>query len=76
MTTEPQARIPWDVAKWILSILLSAISLLGTGFIAYSQNDKSISNRISVVETQRAEDAKRLERIENKVDRLLERSVK
>jgi hypothetical protein len=33
----------------------------------------SLDKRITALEAQRAEDAKRLERIENKLDRLLER---
>ena len=56
------------------------LELALSAFTGYTHNDKDISNRVSVVETQQRNDGlrqdstdKRLQRIEDKVDRLLER---
>lgn len=65
-------RIP-NKRDWILPIVIALLSLAVSAYAGYSHNDKELAQRISVVETQQKNDGKGLERIENKVDRLLER---
>lgn len=65
---------------WIVPFIVLLLSLLVAGFSAYSHNDKELSNRITAVETVQQEQKenvnKRLDRIENKIDRLIERGSK
>lgn len=55
-----------------LTIALAILSLAMSTYAAYSHNDKAIEHRLTVVETQQQVDAGRLERMENKIDRLVE----
>ena len=69
--TPSDALVQW---RWLVPILLSLISMLGSSMVVYTNNDKTISNRLTTVETQQSSDSQRLERMENKLDRLIERS--
>ena len=71
LTSAPtDASAPW---RCLVPIVLSIISMLGCTLVMYTNNDKAISNRLTTVETQRDADSARLERMENKLDRLIER---
>lgn len=71
LTSAPaDASAPW---RWLVPIVLSIISMLGSSLVVYTNNDKAISNRLTTVETQQDADSARLERMENKLDRLIER---
>ena len=65
---------------WIVPFIVLFLSLLVSGFAAYSHNDKELSNRVTAVEAvqkeQKDNTEKRLDRIENKIDRLIERGNK
>jgi len=65
-------RIPVK-RDWVLTLVIAGLSVLLSAYVAYSNNDKAITSRVVVIETQQKNDEQRLERIENKVDRILER---
>ena len=56
----------WDVLKWLLGIALGAI-------LAYNATVNTVNARITALETKQEQSERRLERMENKIDRLLER---
>jgi hypothetical protein len=62
-------------ANWTLIITI-AIALLGWafgGYGTYAADARDMTNRLSVVETHQGDADKRLERLEQKIDRILER---
>lgn len=59
-------RLYWDVVKWIIGIALCA-------FLAYSATVNTVNARITAIETKQGQSERRLERMEDKIDRLLER---
>jgi hypothetical protein len=72
---ERASRIP-SKQDWIgpvVAIVVALVSLALSGYASYSHNDKDLTGRIIAVETQQKNDDSRLERIEQKVDRLLDR---
>lgn len=76
----PLNAVPWNDLKWLVPIVMAILSMFGTSFVAYTKNDKDVSNRLTTIESQRAENQQRLERIEHtterledKIDRLVER---
>lgn len=64
-------RVPTK-RDWIVPVLLALMALAVSAYAGYSSTDKEMASRISVVETQQKNDGQRLERIEDKIDRLLE----
>ena len=54
-----------------VAIFLAFVTYAIAAYTSYSANDKVISNRVSVVETQQQNDGKRLERMEFKLDQVL-----
>jgi hypothetical protein len=62
-------RVNWTAVSVVIALALALLSWLGNG----AQSYQSLSGRVSRLETQRENDASRMERIENKIDRLLER---
>lgn len=58
--------------EWFIPIALALVSLLVSGWVSYNNTDRITASRIAVVETQQHNNERRLERIENKVDRLLD----
>jgi len=58
-------------SDWV-AIGIAMLSLLLAGWAGYAHNDKEISNRVAVVETQQKNDSDRLQRMEAKIDRLIE----
>lgn len=76
-------HVAWDDLKWLIPLLLAVLSMFGSSFVAYTNNDKVIAKEIttlqerqSSLERQRIDDMLRLIRIEDKVDRLIERGIK
>lgn len=65
------AYIPAKLTEWLVPFILVALS----AFAAYSHNDKDISNRLTAVETQQRSDAPRLQRIEDKLDKVVDKIV-
>lgn len=57
---------------WVLPIALALLSLAVSGWANYNRTDKELTNRVTAVEVQQKNDGQRLERIENKLDRVLE----
>ena len=65
-------RVPTK-RDWIIPVGIAVMSMALSAYAAYSGNDKVLTSRVTAVETQQINDTRRLERIEDKVDRLLER---
>jgi hypothetical protein len=55
----------------LLAIVLAGLSLLGTLYIEFSHNDREIAAAISALQTHQADETRRLDRIENKLDKLV-----
>lgn len=70
-------RLIWRwTPEWVVPLLIALGSLLVSGYVAYAHNDRDLNSRISVVEQQQKSDSQpggRLDRIENKVDKVLEK---
>lgn len=62
-------------ADW-LAIALALVSLGGTLYIEATHNDRENAGRISALEQSRTDTTSRLDRIENKVDRLVDGLLK
>lgn len=56
-----------------MALGLAGVSLLVSAWVGYVKNDTTLVSRISVVETQQKNDGSKLERMENKLDRILEK---
>lgn len=59
-------------AQMALTILLALLSLVLSAYASYNHNDKQIEHRLTAVEKQQENDAPRLERMENKIDKLVD----
>lgn len=62
--------------EWIVPLMIAIASFAISGYVAYAHNDRDLNSRISVVEQQQKSDSQpggRLDRIENKVDKVLEK---
>ena len=55
----------------LIPIAIALISLIISGYVGYSNDTKAIAVRVKGIEVQQQNDGSRLERIENKLDRLL-----
>lgn len=60
-------------SQWFVPFIVSLAALLGSAYSTYSNNDKELTQRIAIVETQQKNDTPRLGRIEDKVDRILDK---
>ncbi len=60
------SRITW----WIITVLSSVLLGSGSGYVAMSS---AHSARLAVLEAQRLDDHQQLERMERKIDKLLEK---
>lgn len=62
--------------KWtkelIATIVIAVLSLALSAFASYTTNDKETNSRVVKIETRQEDDAHRLDRIENKLDRIFE----
>jgi hypothetical protein len=72
MTARYMDRTPTR-RDWLLPLAMAGLSLVVSGWVNYSSNDKITIGRVVAVETQQKNDGQRLERIENKLDKILER---
>lgn len=64
------SHLPPGSRAWILPIALLILSWTASSVIGYFHNDIAVTNRVTVVETQERMNSDRLDRIENKLDRL------
>jgi CHASE1-domain containing sensor protein len=62
-----------DWVPVLIPIMLALLSLVITGFISYNRTDKQVEHRVTVIETKQDYNDIRLERIENKVDKILDK---
>ena len=62
-------RINWSAVALVVSVALWLIGAASGLFGDY----RKIGDRVTVLETQRIHDARRMERVEDKIDRILER---
>lgn len=62
-------------SNWVAvaAFLLSLLAFLINGMRSYGDDSSALKQRISVVETQQQNANQRMERMENKIDRILER---
>lgn len=58
---------------WLGPVIAAAVGLVGTAAGALALDRMTIGSRVTVLETQQAEVARRLGSIEGKLDRVLER---
>lgn len=56
----------------IATIVIALLSLAVSAFVSYTHNDKEMASRIAVVETQQKNDHDGINRVEVKVDKLLD----
>lgn len=62
--------INWSAVGVLTAIAISILSWFGSGFSDY----RKVNDRVLTLENQRVEDKARMERVEGKIDRLLERN--
>ncbi len=62
-------RIDWSI---IVTIIIALISVTISGAVAYSQENDTSHQRLAVVETRQLDLERRLTRIEDKLDRVLD----
>jgi hypothetical protein len=72
-TSEAPARKQPFNPGWVIPVVVLLLSLLSSAYVAYSHNDKELAQRVTAVETRQEGTDKRLDRIEDKIDRILER---
>ena len=53
-------------------VLIAVLSWLGSGFTSYFTTNSTMNSRVSVLEVQEKDIHERLERIENKLDRMID----
>lgn len=69
--TEPRRlAINWGI---VIPTVLTLASWIGGAVVYASSNTHDLDKRVQVLETLRPEDSRRLERLEQKVDQLLQR---
>jgi hypothetical protein len=56
---------------WV-TLIVAGLSLIGTIYVEATHNDRENATRISALESHRADDNSRLDRIENKLDKLVD----
>lgn len=61
-------RFSWSVVAWLLGVIVTAL-------LTYGATTNTVNARVSVLESQQEIGEKRLERIEDKLDRLLQRQA-
>lgn len=61
-----------NAAQIVVAIALALLSLVVSAYSGYTHDDKKTGERITAVETQQLNDGRRLERIEDKVDKVLD----
>lgn len=59
------------LAPWWLPIAIAAFSLLITGYVGFTRSDRDVIQRLSVVEAHSTETTQRLDRMEDKIDKLM-----
>lgn len=58
-------KYPW------LPLALAGLSMLGTLYASYTHTDKDNAQRLTALESHRSDDSSRLDRIEDKLDKLV-----
>lgn len=67
-------QLDWEAIGVIAALVIALTGWLGNCAGA-SANEEAINNRITKLETQRESDSERLRRIEEKLDRFIERQA-
>ena len=57
-------------APWWLPVVIALLSLIISGYVGYSANNKDVTGRLATLEAYRENDSPRLSRIEAKVDQV------
>jgi hypothetical protein len=63
---------PFISSEALAAIIIALLSLAVAAWSDYSHNDKEIASRVTAVETQQKGDHEGIQRVESKVDRLVE----
>ena len=69
MSEVSRVRVNWGAVAAVLTVLGWFLAAASGVF----SDSRELEKRVTVLETQRQQDSQRMERIENKVDRVLER---
>ena len=64
------------IKREVLALILAGLSALGTVYIELTHTDQDNANRIATLEAHQSDTTQRLDRIENKLDRLLDGLLK
>lgn len=59
-------------AAFWLSLILAGVSLIVSAYAGYNHNDKAMEHRVTTIEVQQKNDASTIQRVESKVDKLVE----
>jgi len=65
-------RLPSFFREWMFALFLFIAGILVTSVSGYFHNDKDIAQRVTIVETKVDNADRRLERMESKLDRIIE----
>ena len=57
--------------SWLIPIVISLLSLLASGFVAYSHEREQTNTNLAVIDARQQDDRARLDRIEQKIDAIL-----
>jgi hypothetical protein len=68
------SRVNWNALAVIVALIVAMAGWFRDDSKDHEAESRVIEARISVLETQRSNDTQRMERIEGKLDRLLERA--
>ena len=65
------SKIP-SRADWVVPFIVAALSLALSGWVSYNNSNTDIDVRVSKLETQRLDDATKIDHIQTQVDKLVE----
>jgi hypothetical protein len=69
----PSMRVNWNAVAVVIALIVALLGWFRDDSKDNEGRAQALERRLSILETQRLSDTGRMERIENKLDRLLER---
>lgn len=63
-------RVNWNAAGVVVAIAIALLTFFRDSAVDFAREFDAIRQRVTVIETLRGEDSKRLQRIEDKIDQL------
>jgi hypothetical protein len=61
-----------DTSQMLVAVALGLIGYIIAGYVGYNNTSSSITNRLTALEIHQSDNAERMQRVENKIDRLFE----